>query len=265
MPRVRSLRPAGRPPAADSAETQHRIIVAARKAFAQQGYAGTTNQVVAGMAGIATGTIYHYFESKQDLYLSVSAETQALIFGTFEAAAGRASTLPGQLSEMLHAALELHERDATLAPFSAAEVTDLLRHPELSQARLKAGIPSGDGLMQRLVQDARARGEVADGVSDAALLRAIAVLMSGLAYQAAVQPDLVELRALFSAVDLMLDGKLFTTGRGWSRDASPGRSAQSSPAAGTAQPSRTAKSARRVQPPDPRQPPDDRPTRSTLT
>jgi hypothetical protein len=132
--------------------------------------------------------------------------------------------------------------------------------------------------MQRLVEDARARGEIAEGVSDAALLSAIAVLMSGLAYQAAVQPDLAELRALFSAVDLLLEGKLFTTpGRRASHGALDDQMAKTPRAAVTPQQPQPARSDRRADPPSGRQPAgtrqpgrsrqssDHRPTRSTLT
>ncbi len=44
------------------------ILCAARQVFAREGFAGATIQAVAGAAGIAKGTVYLYFRSKEELY-----------------------------------------------------------------------------------------------------------------------------------------------------------------------------------------------------
>jgi AcrR family transcriptional regulator len=59
----------GRPPATDSADTKRAILDAARRLFAERGYGAVTNKDVATAAGITTGALYHYVESKLDLYL----------------------------------------------------------------------------------------------------------------------------------------------------------------------------------------------------
>jgi TetR/AcrR family fatty acid metabolism transcriptional regulator len=48
-----------------------RILAAAVRVFARQGYHGSTMATVAGEAGVATGTIYLYFERKQDLLVTL--------------------------------------------------------------------------------------------------------------------------------------------------------------------------------------------------
>ncbi|MGB8954919.1 MAG: helix-turn-helix domain-containing protein [Tumebacillaceae bacterium] len=47
------------------------IIEAAIKCFAQKGYHGTSIQEIADTLGIAKGSLYFYFKSKEDLFLSV--------------------------------------------------------------------------------------------------------------------------------------------------------------------------------------------------
>jgi TetR/AcrR family fatty acid metabolism transcriptional regulator len=52
-------------------DKEARILGAAVRVFAQNGYHGSTMAEVAGEAGVATGTIYLYFERKQELLVTL--------------------------------------------------------------------------------------------------------------------------------------------------------------------------------------------------
>ena len=56
---------------AKTADKEARILGAAVRVFARQGYHGSTMAAVAQEAGVATGTIYLYFERKQDLLVTL--------------------------------------------------------------------------------------------------------------------------------------------------------------------------------------------------
>lgn len=47
------------------------ILIAAAKVFSKHGFAGATIDAVAAEAGMAKGSIYNYFKSKQDLFVQV--------------------------------------------------------------------------------------------------------------------------------------------------------------------------------------------------
>jgi AcrR family transcriptional regulator len=49
-------------------EKQHRILDAATKVFAEQGFRNTDVEVIAAHAGVGKGTVYRYFGNKQDLF-----------------------------------------------------------------------------------------------------------------------------------------------------------------------------------------------------
>jgi len=55
-----------------SAETQARIIAAARPLFAEHGYAGTTVRAVAAAAGIHPSMVMRYFDSKEGLFAAAA-------------------------------------------------------------------------------------------------------------------------------------------------------------------------------------------------
>ena len=76
----------GRPPSSSSFETRERILTVARESFAQLGYGVTTNKYLATKAGITTGALYHYFDSKVEIYGAVYEHVQALIYSRFQQA-----------------------------------------------------------------------------------------------------------------------------------------------------------------------------------
>ncbi len=57
------------------------ILAAARRVFARQGFRGTTIADIAEEAGIALGTIYLYFPSKDDVFAALNEQLADLIVG----------------------------------------------------------------------------------------------------------------------------------------------------------------------------------------
>jgi AcrR family transcriptional regulator len=55
-----------------SADTRGRILGAAREAFAERGYQGTSVRGVAASAGVDAALVHHYFGTKQRLFVAAS-------------------------------------------------------------------------------------------------------------------------------------------------------------------------------------------------
>jgi len=53
-------------------DRERRVVAAAARLFGSKGYAATTMQDVARRAGLAVGTVYNYFASKQELLLALA-------------------------------------------------------------------------------------------------------------------------------------------------------------------------------------------------
>jgi AcrR family transcriptional regulator len=74
-----------------------RILVAARKVFAQQGYHGATIDEIAGQAGLSNGAVYYNFASKEDLFFSLLHQWRAELLTDLGSALPRpGSAEPGQ-------------------------------------------------------------------------------------------------------------------------------------------------------------------------
>jgi len=68
---VRKSAPAEEP---EAAESKSRILAAAERLFAEQGYAATSIGEVSESAGVNRALIYYYFKNKGDLYWAVIRE-----------------------------------------------------------------------------------------------------------------------------------------------------------------------------------------------
>lgn len=60
-------------------EKRERILAAARKEFAAKGYEGASTNEIVKEAGISKGLLFHYFESKKDLYLYLFDHTYDIL------------------------------------------------------------------------------------------------------------------------------------------------------------------------------------------
>ncbi len=67
-PGARGVRRTGRRPG--QGETREVIVEAARSLFSERGFDGTTMRLVAAEAGVDAALIYHYFGSKQQLFVA---------------------------------------------------------------------------------------------------------------------------------------------------------------------------------------------------
>lgn len=131
-PRSGSARRLGRPVASDGDERRRLIIEAARRQFSQSGFVGTTNREIADAAGITTGAIYHYFESKQDVYLAVFEETDRLILERYqEATADGSLSFAEMIGRILEVSSQINSEDETHAAFIASASVEAHRTPAL--------------------------------------------------------------------------------------------------------------------------------------
>lgn len=61
-------------------ERERRILAAARRLFDRKGFADTSMEEVAARAGLAVGTLYNYFSSKDQLLFAISrSDTEQLV------------------------------------------------------------------------------------------------------------------------------------------------------------------------------------------
>jgi len=123
------------------AETRDRIVTAAERVLRERGYARATTKEIARAAGLSEGTLYNYFESKEDLWLDVLSAQQLpsfiVLVRSFPERAGT-STVRANLEEMASVALAFYLKSV---PMGAAVQADpaLLNRLRVAVAARHAG------------------------------------------------------------------------------------------------------------------------------
>src|SRR6187549_1699554 len=91
----------------DKGDKRERIMSSAMRVFASKGFYGAKVSDIADDAGVADGTIYLYFKSKDDLLISLFEEQMARVQVELTRAMDGAERAPDKLRRFIHAYLEL--------------------------------------------------------------------------------------------------------------------------------------------------------------
>ncbi len=201
----------GRPAAGDSAETRRRILHAARIRFARDGYRATTNRLIADDVGITPGAIYHYVDSKAELYSAVYCDTVDHVYSQFERVAADHDGLREQYAAVLRAACEMQQADPSITGFIVAVTQETQRHPDLLTL-LAPQRGRHHRFFTELVDGASARGELLADVDRLALADLLGSILAGLARMALAANDIGRYEAAVGVLERFLDGELLETG-----------------------------------------------------
>lgn len=173
-----------------SDERPQELLDAAIEVFASTGYRATRLEQVAEAAGVTKGTIYYYFENKDDLLTkALEARIEAVFRGIQAESERAAGSAVERLRATLRAAWErwLRPQAARMQRLITGELR--VEFPQLYDRAMQAGPMHLWGLVAEILEDGKARGEVKETVDAEAAARFI---VSGLMHQALFQADLSE-------------------------------------------------------------------------
>ncbi len=118
-----------------ASETRTRLLQAAIEVFAERGYHGTTVDDVVAASETSKGAFYHYFSSKQDVFLTLMDTLAGLVEAGAESAIAGEPTALGKVEGALRVVLETAEARRDLAKILLVEAVGL--GPALEQKRLE--------------------------------------------------------------------------------------------------------------------------------
>lgn len=117
--------------------TEKKIMEAALKLFAEQGYAGTPTSQIATEAGVSEGTIFKYFPKKKDLLSQlliwfVSKQSHTILVKPLEAIfeENKEAEPKVLLKAIIKDRMELFDK---MAPFIKVLLNEMQYHPELRE------------------------------------------------------------------------------------------------------------------------------------
>ena len=151
---------AGRPVAGARGDTRVRIVAAALRCFAAGGYGRSSNRQIAEAAGVTSPALYHYFDSKAELYAAVHDHGLETVLRAYREALACHELAIDQLCAIVAASIELNRAHPGLAEFLAVAPLELDRHPEL-ETRLRVSGAEVQAVFRELLLRGVRRGEFA--------------------------------------------------------------------------------------------------------
>jgi AcrR family transcriptional regulator len=197
----------GRPPAQSSEDTYRRILTAARRCFSRQGYERTAIADIAAEAGVTPRALYHYVESKRELF--TAAAEAALV--RFAGEVAERVLVHESAIERLRAYIDvfrvMHREDPSLVAFVSLSALEARWNPDLPDPLTDMG-EMVKAANRHLIDGAVERGELMDGVDPAGAVALLQVFGAGLTMVAGSDED-EAYPAMLDVLERLLDSRLF--------------------------------------------------------
>jgi AcrR family transcriptional regulator len=153
------------------------LLAAALDLFVERGYAGTRLDDVASLAGVSKGTLYLYFENKEELFKAVVREN---IVTALSDAEDLIAGYEGHSSELLRKLmLNWWSRigQTKLSGISKLMMAESGNFPDVARFYHEEVVSRGEALLASVVQRGMARGEFRDIDANQAKLVLIAPML----------------------------------------------------------------------------------------
>lgn len=159
-------------------DKRERILAAAVKVFAKNGFHGTRVSDVAKAAGVADGTIYLYFRSKEELLVSLFEDRVNKLLSYMKEELPKLPDAPSRLRRIIELQLGLLEGERDLA-----EVVTVILRQSTKLIREYAAPKFGSYLdtIARVVSEGQAAGDFRSDVSPHLVARATFGALDGIA------------------------------------------------------------------------------------
>jgi AcrR family transcriptional regulator len=206
----------GRPAGANSEETRQRIMAATMRCVGEVGYKQATIREIARVAGMTSGTLYHYFSNKSELVKATFQEATASAVPRFVQASDGDGDYLHRLVSLLDESDHVMQEYPYLAAFEQALREESAQHLQLDVTSATV-FKSLWEIVTDIVASAVAQKALSPDVDVDGACGVLYALIRGLTERAAVaSPE--QQHATLQAAKALVRGTLFDY-----RTAAPGR------------------------------------------
>lgn len=159
-------------------DKRERILRAAVKVFARKGFYASRVNEIAKAAGVADGTIYLYFKSKDELLTSLFEDRVVKLLALLREEIARQATAPDRVRRMVEFQLGLLEGQRDLAEVITV---NLRQSSRLLKQYATTRFTEYLDLMASVVAEGQRAGEIREDVAPRIMARAIFGALDGIA------------------------------------------------------------------------------------
>ncbi len=135
----------------------HRILNAAGKIFARDGFHQATVSDIAGQAGVADGTIYLYFKNKDDILVQLFQYKMREVFARFKKVVDGTDSAVAKLTRLIKYHLEAFQADKDMAIVYQAETR---RYSRLVDDQIREMAKTYFNLLAEIIEQGQVEGDL---------------------------------------------------------------------------------------------------------
>jgi TetR/AcrR family fatty acid metabolism transcriptional regulator len=147
-----------------------RIVDAAVHVFAEHGFFNATIAQIAREAGVADGTIYLYFKSKDELLFRLFDEKMSALLEEAKGQLAKEPDAPSRLTRFIHLHFALVEKSPALA---SVLIVELRQSAQLLKQLEKDKLSAYLELIAETVRTGQGKGELIGGIAPGTVKRAL--------------------------------------------------------------------------------------------
>jgi AcrR family transcriptional regulator len=187
-------------------ERRRQILDAARRVFAEKGFSATRVSDIASRAGVSQGTIYWYFKSKEELFMTLLEEWVSESIPTHADFAAAPGTVEEKVRRYLRAAAKTVAESQDLLPIYMEFLLHAFRDDSIRE-RFKALFAEMRSSLMAIVREGGESGAFRDDLNASHLASLVIAVYDGLALQWAADPEAVDWQGLSATfAEVLLKG-----------------------------------------------------------
>ena len=147
-------------------ETKHKIFEVAGRLFKEKGFENTTVDEITSKAGIAKGTFFNYFPTKETLLLYFGEQKEELIYGLIEKESIKHIPIKEKIKNILVFVAESCEKDKELTKLLIFESTRYMGHSCFGSDddKCKDRLHRLTEIIYDLLEESAKNGEIKSGI-----------------------------------------------------------------------------------------------------
>ena len=182
-------------------KTKRKIFEASMKLFAEKGYDGTSVEEITATVGVAKGTLYYHFSSKEEIYNFLLEEGTKLLINNVDIKIAKIDKTIDKIRAIVLLQLRVMMKYESLITLYLSQVWGIQDRNKTTQKYLNTYISK----IEEIVKEGIERGELKKGDSEIIATEIFSFTCSGMMYKLKTNTD-IDLKKMCNEFDNMIYG-----------------------------------------------------------
>jgi AcrR family transcriptional regulator len=161
-------------------EKKNKILLKAKEVIAKKGYYGASMKEIAKKAGVAQGTPYVYYKSKEDLFIELLLTFESRIDSIIQEAVQMDTDFWGRIENIIRSMARFMEEDNMMMNIMKREMPEPLGIGRKGLNKIKEIREKRSSRIQHIFKDIRGNTELNENFTEEEIMRSCMMVIMGM-------------------------------------------------------------------------------------